>query len=420
MELFMKWMIPIYDRLRKLNSLSVILILLFGVWYTTSHQVRRWSVDIKDWSDYSMNINLSLDVINNLVYPPLSDGFFYPPPNLLLRVGLGELGLEVSGILWILLLILSLFGIFEASFYLLGLSNHPAKYVFALLALMSVEYWVEFDLRALNGNLLYLVSLLLALVFSHKSSPYAAGFFLAFSIVLKLYSVVFLPYFLIKRQYRLCLAASLWLGVFFIALPIAYFGIHDAVGLTMNWVQLVLSSRGSMNFPWEVPSYLISLHKTLLILLTEKGGKGLDNVMNISEDRVLFITQVAQYLWLILVAFYFWSSCQKPLRDHTGPALIMDAGVLMLLTLPLSPALQPHHGVVLLVPAILLVAVVLDHKQPLFLRWSTLTLALTGGLTTQFGPCCSIRGMGMIISVVLFMSALILIRISGYRSVSIH
>lgn len=416
----MKWVIPPSDTLRNVNLFSVILILLFGVWYTTSHQVRRWSVDTKNWSDYSMQLNTSLDSVNHLVYPILPNGFFYPPPFAILRIWLGELGLEASGILWMVLLIISLFGIFEASLSLLGLSNHPAKYLFALLTLMSVEYWVEFDLRALNVNLLYLVSLLLGLVFSFKSKPYAAGFFLALSIVLKLYSFVFLPYFLFKRQYRLCLAAALWLGVFFIVLPIVYLGMNGAVALTMSWVQSVLGSGDSANFPWELNGYIISLHKTLLTVLTERGGKGLDNVMNISEERVLFITQVAQLLWLILVAFYFWCSRRRPYPIQAGTGMMMDAGALTLLMLPLSPVLQPHHGVVMLIPAILLVAVILDPKQPQSLRWSTLAIALTCGLTTQFGPCCSLPGLGMMISVVLFMSALLLIRTSGYRSVSVH
>jgi hypothetical protein len=420
MESIINWVIPTNDRLRKVNLFSVTLILLFGVWYTTSHQVRRWSVDAKNWSDYSMHLNTSLDVVNHLVYPTLPNGFFYPPPFAILRVWLGELGLEASGILWMVLLIISLFGIFEASLSLLGLSNHPAKYLFALLALMSVEYWVEFDLRALNVNLLYLASLLLVLAFSFKAKPYAAGFFLALSIVLKLYSFVFLPYFLLKRQYRLCLAAALWLGVFFIVLPIAYLGMNGAVALTMSWVQSVRGSGESTNFPWELNGYIISLHKTLLTVLTERGGKGLDNIINISEERVLFVTQVAQFLWLILVAFYFWFSRRRPFPIHVGPGMMMDAGVLTLLTLPFSPVLQPHHGVMMLIPAILLVAVVLDPKQSPSLRWPTLAVALTCGLTTQFGPSGSIRGLGMIISIVLFMCGLIMVRLAGYRSVSMQ
>ena len=414
----LKWVIPTPDRLKKVNAFSLLIILIFGAWYTMSHQVRRWSVNPKDWSDYSMNLNNSLDVINNLVYPPLSNGFFYPPPNLIIRVGLGELGLTASGILWTILLIISLFAVFESALYLLGLSNHPAKYLHALLALLLVEYWVEFDLRAINGNLLYLASLLLALVCSNKSKSFTGGFFLAFSIVLKLYSVVFLPYLLFKRQYRLCLASALWLGVFFVVLPIAYFGIDDAVALTMNWAQLVLNSRGNMDFPWEVKSYLISLHKTLLIVLTERGGHGQDNVMNLTESSVLFITQAAQFLWLMLVAFYFWVSRRELPRDQAGVGLIMDAGALTMLMLPLSPVLQPHHGVILLIPAIVLAAVALDSNQLSSLRRTILAIALTCGLATQFGPAGSFRGFGMMISVVLFLCALILIRKSNYRFLS--
>ena len=313
-----------------------------------------------------------------------------------------------------------LLGVFEICLSLLGLSNHPAKYLLAVLALMSVEYWVEYDLRALNGNLVYLASLLLALSFSYKDKPHAAGFFLAVSIVLKLYSVVFLPYFLLKQRYKLCFAATIWIGVFFLGLPIAYFGLKDAVGFTISWVQVVLSSRGNMNFPWEVPSYLMSLHKTLLILLTERGGKGVDNVMNLTEERVQLITQGIQFLWLILVASYFWSSYRRPSRMNPGPAMIMDAGVLTVLTLPLSPALQPHHGVVMLIPAILLVAVVVDSKQPVSMRWSSLALSLTCGLTAQFGPSGSIRGVGMLLCIGLFLCGLIFLRAKGFGSLPVQ
>jgi hypothetical protein len=88
----------------------------------------------------------------------------------------------------------------------------------------------------------------------------------------------------------------------------------------------------------------------------------------------------------------------------------MDAGVLTLLVLPFSPALQPHHGVVMLTPALLLVSLTFDAAVPPALRWTSATILLAGYVELQFGPSLAIRGVGMTFCIVLYMSALILVR----------
>ncbi len=398
-------------KLRTLNTLSLLAIVLYALWFTTSFQIRHQSLEVSRLIDYGLNYEQSLVVEKALAYPSWPRGFLYPPPNVILRLGLGQIGLKVSAILWMGLLIAATLACLEALLYLLGLSRHPAKYVMAFLALCSVEYFIEWDLRALNGNMIYLASLLGALICSYKSRPRAAGFLLAGSIVLKVYSIVFLPYFLIKRQYRLCLATLLWLGFFFVVLPGTYFGPDNAWVVTENWVTTVLRSSDSLSLPFEYPAYLTSLHKTLLILLNEKGGKGLHNVMNLGEEQVFGLTRWGQGIWLLLVAFYFFVAAREPSSDlHPEKTLMLDAGALTLLILPFSPALQPHHGVVMLIPALMLVSMSFDSTVSPALRWTSAAILLAGYVELQFGPSLAIRGLGMMICIVLYMSALILIR----------
>ncbi len=396
--------------LKVINSLSLLAIVLYALWFTTSFQIRHQSLEVSRLIDYGLNYEQSLVVEKALAYPSWPRGFLYPPPNVILRLGLGQIGLKVSAILWMGLLIAATLACLEALLYLLGLSRHPVKYGMAFLALCSVEYFIEWDLRALNGNMIYLASLLGALICSYKAWPRAAGFLLAGSIVLKVYSVVFLPYFLIKRQYRLCLAALLWLGFFFVVLPGTYFGPGNARAVTENWITTVLRSSDSLSLPFEYPAYLTSLHKTLLILLNEKGGKGLHNVMNLGEEQVFGLTRWGQGVWFLLVAFYFLSTLRKSSELHHGQTLMMDAGALTLLVLPFSPALQPHHGVVMLIPALMLVSMSFDPTAPSALRWTSAAILLAGYVELQFGPSLAIRGLGMMICIVLYMSALILIR----------
>ena len=94
--------------------------------------------------------------MEQLAYPPWSSGFLYPPPNIVLRLTLSDLGLQMSGVLWMVLLMGATLACIEFALSLMRLSHHPAKYVLALSALCAVEYFFEWDLKYLNGNVLYL------------------------------------------------------------------------------------------------------------------------------------------------------------------------------------------------------------------------------------------------------------------------
>src|SRR6185295_5143200 len=169
---------PIFTpgRVKILNRLCLIVILCFTCWYTAGFQIRRTAWDLGSQFDHGMNYERSLAVAEQLVYPPWSVGFLYPVPSVMMRLGLGQLGIEFSGMVWMVLLIVATLTCFEACLYLLGLARHPWKYGLALLALVSVEYFVEYDLHALNGTLIYLAVLLGALVLAHRSHPFWAGF----------------------------------------------------------------------------------------------------------------------------------------------------------------------------------------------------------------------------------------------------
>ncbi|WP_447982984.1 glycosyltransferase family 87 protein [Nitrospira sp. Nam74] len=399
-------------RLRAVNLLCLAAIVVYAGWYTCSFQIRHHAFGPSDLLDYALNYERSLLVAEQLSYPPWSSGFLYPPPNLVVRLALGHLGLEASAVLWMAMLIAATVGSIEISLYLLGLSNHPTKYLIGLLALGSVSYYFEWDLKYLNGNVLYLISVLGALVLLSRANLFGASFLLALSMVLKVYSAVFLPYCLLKRQFRLCLMTVAWLGLFFLALPAFYFGAHQAVTLTSNWIQMVFQSGNSMTLPFELAAYVMSWHKTLLTFLNATGGKGVYNILVLQQEEVLSVTRTAQVLWLALLSFYWWQSWRRPMRD-TRRALTMDAATLMLSLLPFSPALQPHHGVVMLIPAMLLVGVASDATRPRALRSVSAAILLVCYFELQYGPSLALRGLGMMCTLLLFMSGLILIRSHG-------
>jgi hypothetical protein len=393
--------------LKTLNAASWLAIFIYVLWFTTSFQIRHHSLEPDRLLDYALNYDHSRLVADQLSYPPRSQGFLYPPPNVVLRLELGRLGLQFSAVVWMILLIGATLLCVESSLHLLGLSKHPARYVMALLALSSVEYFLEWDLKYLNGNVLYLAALLTALILIQKTRVQGAGCLLALSIVLKLYSAVFLPYVFLKKYYRLCLATGLWLVLFFFALPIGYFGFGNAWTVTDHWVRSMLDSRGS-TFPLEFPAYLTGLHKTLLILLTSTGGNGRFNIADLPHETVWAMTRTLQFIWVTVVMLYFLRARRCSANVPLGTRHMIDAGVLCLLVLPLSPVVQPHHGVVMLIPAMVLIRVVFDVSVAPAFRTSAAAILCACYVQLQFGPKLQLRGIGMMTCVMVLMAGLVL------------
>lgn len=393
--------------LRTLNALSWLAIFVYILWFTTSFQIRHQSLEPDRLLDYALKYNYSRLVATELSYPSRPQGFLYPPATVLLHLALGQVGLKPSAVIWMVLLIGATLLCLEASLYLLWLSHHPARYVMALLALSSVEYFFEWDLKYLNGNVLYLASLLTALILIQKAKFQGAACLLALSIVLKLYSVVFLPYFLLKRYYRLCFATGFWLVLFFVVLPISYFGFANAWTVTDSWVHSILDSRDS-TLPLWWPGYMTGLHKTLLILLTATAGNGRYNVADLPLDVVSALTHAIQFVWVLIVSLYFVVTRHRSPNVPLGTRLMIDAGVLSLLVLPLSPVVQPHHGVVMLIPAMVLIRVIFDASVAPPLRSSLAAILCACYVELQFGPALQLRGIGMMTCVTILMSGLIL------------
>ncbi|HJT22925.1 MAG TPA: glycosyltransferase family 87 protein [Nitrospira sp.] len=393
--------------LRTLNAVSWLAIVIYILWFTTSFQIRHHSLEPDRLLDYALNYNQSRLVAAELSYPSRSQGFLYPPANVVLRLALGRLGLQSSAVVWMVLLIGATLLCVESSLYLLGLSKHPVRYFMALLALSSVEYFFEWDLKYLNGNVLYLACLLTALILIQKTQVQGAASLLAFSLVLKLYSAVFLPYFFLKKQYRLCFATGLWLVLFFLALPIGYFGVGNAWTVTEHWVRSLLDS-GDSTFPLEFPAYLTGLHKTLLILLTSTGGNGRYNIADLSYETVWAVTRTFQSVWVAAVMMYFIRARHCSANVPLGTRQMIDAGVLSLLVLPLSPVVQPHHGVVMFIPAMVLIRVLFDASVAPAFRTSAGAILSACYVELQFGPRIQLRGIGMMTCVMILMSGLIL------------
>jgi len=72
-------------------------LVFYTMWYTVGFQIRHQSLTSQDLLNYALNYERSRLVMEQVAYPPWSSGFLYPPPNIVLRLTLGDLDLAFFG-----------------------------------------------------------------------------------------------------------------------------------------------------------------------------------------------------------------------------------------------------------------------------------------------------------------------------------
>jgi len=166
--------------------------------------------------DYGLNLLLSIDVIEGRSFP---FGFLYPLPSILLRYYLFKAGGTFSGMIWVGAIAFSMY--FSMRFLIREFYTGEAdrRYIYAMLSFLPVAYYVQWDMRALNCNLIVLCLVLASAFYLKKESYFLSAFFLSLGVALKLYPVVILAYLLIRKRFRLVLSAIFWIAVLFVLIP---------------------------------------------------------------------------------------------------------------------------------------------------------------------------------------------------------
>lgn len=361
--------------------LVVVLLLCFG------HSRGAGRFDSTTLGDYTYNFEMSQRAAAQGSYDGLQ--FPYPPPGVWFRLALAKGGFLFGAGLWIFLLVASV----GVTFYWLidflpGAS--PYRWRLALTAFLLVRYYLEWDLKALNCNFLYL-ALVVGTWRFHSTRPTWAGTLLALSIALKLYSGLFLFYYVWRRQWRVVGSTVVVCLFLFVLLPAFAFGPSEALALTRSWWRQI-QQTSDPNFPFVFHAYLISVPKTLLVLLTERVP-GISPEWAWSEEAVYGLTRSLQALWVMLFFASFAFARTAP-DDHW--TTVAWGSSLLLAPLPFSPLLQPHHLVVTLPPTLLMLYAVLDATYSTRARIGWALVLVLGLFILEAGPAGTARGVGVL------------------------
>lgn len=357
------------------------------------------------FGDHSINESMSLAVADSLrgigEYPR---GFTYPPPGVVVRIWLHDLAGEWSGWIWIGALVVATFAAFSLTFRLLGIVEHPMRFVIGLIAFMTARYYVGYDLRIANCNGMALAVTLAALLAIECRRGRCAGVLLATAIALKLYSVVFIPYWMWRREFRAVAWLIIGLAIWFVAVPTFQWGPTDAAKVTRDWLSEVRAT-GDPGFSDTFVAYLVSLDRTVGVYF----GPG-----DLAARSAAMAVKAAKLTWIALLFGYFVAALANSTQP-TARQRFCDACVLFLAPLPLSPLLQPHHLAVVL-PAHLLFATTFveslqdSRDRPRFARIVSIAVLVGSVLLIELGPAGPLRGLAVHAHLVILILGLGLIR----------
>lgn len=342
------------EKCQRALAVTIHLCVILGLVYAAAPTLTDWWTGASGaLADYSLNYSFSTEVLAAGSYPA---GFTYPLPSVLFRAALGSLGMAPSAILWLVLSLIAFVVSNWVCLELLEIRGPLRRALALLLAFLSVRYYLEWDLLAFNCNLLYLALVLTGVYAMSQGRGWLAGLLLAASVGLKLYSIVFLPYLVYRRRFRESAWMAVGLLISFLLLPALLLGPSKTAHLTMAWSQELRAAAGDPSFPLTFHAYVIAPQKWLHFILSTRTLPDAAGWLDLEFATVQQVAKCWKVLWLTGVAFYFFR-WRPALCDRE--MLLRDAAALMLMTLPISPLLQPHHCVVLLVPGYLFAQLVL-------------------------------------------------------------
>ena len=361
--------------------------------------------------DYSLNTGSANETWEQRQYPP---HFHYPIPAVLLWRLFGLWNFPVGALAWLLILPTSMIG----SMLLTGLlSSDCKKYTGLIMALAfaGTEYYLMWDLRAINANSFYLLLIMLGCWYWHKDKKIWAGVLLGGSVAFKIYSVVFLFYLILRKEWCIGTAMVTSMLVFFVGVPALFLGWQDTILLSGEWIKFIHATSNA-NAVLTHQTYKVSLKWVAMLLMNPEASAGKLNFFNCSMDMVVMVVRSVCVAWALMVAGYFLTT--RPVKPHQNVsrlAFVLDISVLLFCPFPASSFLEPHHLVVMVVPAIALIYIMCDAR---FLARYRAIAGLTVGMgacLTELGPHYPLRGVGVMLTLLVYLIGIWILRYFAFN-----
>ncbi len=315
--------------------------------------------------DYPILYDFSKYIVARHTYPVKHA---YPPSAIVLHDALAQMPFPMSAALYMGLIIGAVFVCWWLLARLLELNRRPGGWALSSLAFLPASHAFGWDLRSQNCNGLFLTMLLLAATFLIRRQPKRAGFWLALSISLKLFSILLIPYAWWtgrRGAWRWTLA---FLVLFWLVLPVWVFGYPGVVEVYRSWLgqmQGASARKADLQHP-----ILISIYNSAYYLALH---------YRVPDGWTIGAVRAA-WLGLAFLALAMSWRCGSASADTFR--MLAEMSLLVLAPIAVSPYLEPYHTTPLLIPAMLLLQAASDPGQRTGLR------VLAG---VCFGLACATR-----------------------------
>jgi hypothetical protein len=157
----------------------------------------------------------------------------YSPFFALLVAPIGLLPRSVAEFFWLLGMCVCLFFVIKMAKKMI-LGDKPPPAYFYLLSLLLASKFLIREITLGQTDFLILLFIFFSLLFTHREKEFLAGIFLALSILIKPTSLIFVPYFLYKKRFKVTVSA-ITMSLVFLLFPSFVYGFRGNMNLLSGW-----------------------------------------------------------------------------------------------------------------------------------------------------------------------------------------
>ena len=312
-------------------------------------------------------------------------GYKYPPFFAMLMVPLGLLSFGAAKTVWVIVNSAALGGVYWLLCHFVQF-QFPKSKMPKLIFLSFLASYIYFDGLFVYGqaNLVLLVMQLGGVWWIDRGRPISGGLLIGTAAMMKLTPLIFIPYFIVRRQWRALLGT---IGGFTICglLPALIYGFEGNLQQIVAY-RAYMAERHSMTdmSNWRINDNIQNLVYSIF-------GPYRVEYFGVTKNVFYFSTAVATSIFLFTLAavafFYLRFLLKNTPRLKSRTSLLFEVAILLALEIVLSP-LAAKYTFVQLLPLIFLMFAFYDPK----FKWAYWGLLPFGVLVTIPGSFTPHRG----------------------------
>lgn len=221
--------------------------ILFIAFLILSLLVIYWFWVRKDMSDFGVCYRGGERIREGETLYRIADGhiqYKYSPGSAVFFSYFSLFPYEAAKFLWYVLELSLLFFILHFSYDLLPLKQKKKSPVILLSFLVLLKFLAR-EIELGQANILIAFLLMMVLLAVLKENDIGGGFFWGFSLLFKPYALVFLPYFILKKKFKL-IASGVGLALLGFISPVIFYGFKGTMAVLVDWQQTLSQSTGTL------------------------------------------------------------------------------------------------------------------------------------------------------------------------------